>query len=122
MTHIARELCGGQTCITPDAATFANADVTPWLEKSYTVNDDWVAEDRRKLLAFGRDLLNSDYAGHRLTIQLFTQSPPFAQLAAVCRDFDWDGPVGLVGAADDLSLSDGGSLGGSKTSQRSTVC
>ena len=30
----------------------------------------------RKLLAFARDLLNSDYAGHRLTFQLFAQSPP----------------------------------------------
>jgi 4-hydroxyphenylacetate 3-monooxygenase len=103
MMHIARELCGGQICITPDAATFANPDVGPWLEKFYTVNDDWVAEDRRKLLAFGRDLLNSDYAGHRLTFQLFAQSPPFAQLAAVYRNFDWDGPLGLVKAAADLS-------------------
>jgi len=103
MMHIARELCGGQICITPDAATFANPDVAPWLEKFYTVNDDWVADDRRKLLAFGRDLLNSDYAGHRLTFQLFAQSPPFAQLAAVYRNFDWDGPLGLVKAAASLS-------------------
>ncbi len=51
---------------------------------------NWVAEDRRKLLAFARDLLNSDYAGHRLTFQLFAQSPPFAHLAAVYRNFDWD--------------------------------
>ena len=42
---------------------------------------DWEAEDRRRLLAFARDLLNSDYAGHRLTFQLFAQSPPFAHLA-----------------------------------------
>jgi 4-hydroxyphenylacetate 3-monooxygenase len=103
MMHIARELCGGQICITPDAATFANPDVASWLEKFYTVNDDWAADDRRKLLAFGRDLLNSDYAGHRLTFQLFAQSPPFAQLAAVYRNFDWDGPLGLVKAAADLS-------------------
>jgi 4-hydroxyphenylacetate 3-monooxygenase len=103
MMHIARELCGGQICITPDAATFANPDVAPWLEKFYTVSGDWVADDRRKLLAFGRDLLNSDYAGHRLTFQLFAQSPPFAQLAAVYRSFDWDGPLGLVKAAADLS-------------------
>ena len=31
--------------------------------KSYTLNDNWLAEDRRKLLAVARDLLNSDYAG-----------------------------------------------------------
>jgi hypothetical protein len=59
--------------------------------------------DRRKLLAFARDLLNSDYAGHRLTFQLFAQSPPFAQLAAVYRNFDFDGPLGLVKAAAGLS-------------------
>ena len=105
MMHIARELCGGQICITPDAATFAHPDVAPWLTKYYTVNDNWAAEDRRKLLAFGRDLLNSDYAGHRLTFQLFAQSPPFAQLAAVYRNFDWAGPLDLVKAA--AGLSDG---------------
>ena len=68
----------------------------PWLEKFYTINEDWAAEDRRKLLAFARDLLNSDYAGHRLTFQLFAQSPPFAHLAAVYRNFDWDGPLDFV--------------------------
>ncbi|MFT3986026.1 4-hydroxyphenylacetate 3-hydroxylase C-terminal domain-containing protein [Aestuariivirga sp.] len=41
-------------------------------------------------LALARDLLNSDYAGHRLTFQLFAQSPPFAQSAAVYRTFDWN--------------------------------
>jgi 4-hydroxyphenylacetate 3-monooxygenase len=103
MVHIARELCGGQICITPDAATFADPDVAPWLEKYYSINDNWVADDRRKLLAFARDLLNSDYAGHRLTFQLFAQSPPFAQLGAVYRSFDFDGPLGLVKSAADLS-------------------
>ncbi len=93
MMHIARELCGGQICITPDAATFRNAEAAPWLEKYYTVNEDWAAEDRRRLLAFARDLLNSDYAGHRLTFQLFAQSPPFAHLAAVWRSFDWRTPL-----------------------------
>ncbi|RZL83618.1 MAG: 4-hydroxyphenylacetate 3-hydroxylase [Rhodococcus sp. (in: high G+C Gram-positive bacteria)] len=109
MMHIARELCGGQICITPDAATFADPDVAPWLEKFYSINDNWVADDRRKLLAFARDLLNSDYAGHRLTFQLFAQSPPFAQLAAVYRNFDFDGPLGLVKAVAGLSDNvDGG--------------
>jgi 4-hydroxyphenylacetate 3-monooxygenase len=37
------------------------------------VNDEWTADDRRRLLALARDLLNSDYAGHRLTFQLFAQ-------------------------------------------------
>ena len=103
MMHIARELCGGQICVTPDKAAFDAPETKPWLDKFYTVNDDWVAEDRRKLLAFARDLLNSDYAGHRLTFQLFAQSPPFAHLAAVYRNFDWDGPLDFVKKAANLS-------------------
>ncbi len=103
MMHIARELCGGQICVTPDSACFEAPETRPWLEKFYTVNEDWVAEDRRKLLAFARDLLNSDYAGHRLTFQLFAQSPPFAHLAAVYRNFDWDGPLEFVKKSAGLS-------------------
>ena len=103
MMHVARELCGGQICVTPDAAAFAHPDTKPWLDKFYTVNEDWVADDRRKLLAFARDILNSDYAGHRLTFQLFAQSPPFAHLAAVYRNFDWDGPLELVKTSAGLS-------------------
>jgi len=103
MMHIARELCGGQICVTPDKACFEAPETRPWMEKFYSVNEDWVAEDRRKLLAFARDLLNSDYAGHRLTFQLFAQSPPFAHLAAVYRNFDWDGPLAFVRQAAGLS-------------------
>lgn len=103
MMHIARELCGGQICITPDSATFNSPDVGGWLDKYYSINEDWVAEDRRKLLAFARDLLNSDYAGHRLTFQLFAQSPPFAHLEAVYRNFDFDGPLDFVQKAAGLS-------------------
>jgi len=89
MMHICRELMGGQICVTPDIATFEASETKPWLQKFYSINDVWAAEDRRKLLAFARDLLNSDYAGHRLTFQLFAQSPPFAHLAAIYRNFDW---------------------------------
>jgi 4-hydroxyphenylacetate 3-monooxygenase len=103
LMHIARELCGGQICITPDQAAFVAPETRPWLEKYYSVNESWVAEDRRKLLALARDLLNSDYAGHRLTFQLFAQSPPFAHLAAVYRNFDWEGPLQFVRKAADLS-------------------
>jgi 4-hydroxyphenylacetate 3-monooxygenase len=103
MMHIARELCGGQICVTPDKASFDSPATKPWLDKFYTVNDDWVADDRRKLLAFARDLLNSDYAGHRLTFQLFAQAPPFAHLAAVYRSFDWEGPLQFVQHAAGLS-------------------
>lgn len=103
MMHVARELCGGQICVTPDAATFAAEGTAPWMEKYYSVNERWEASDRRKLLAFARDLINSDYAGHRLTFHLFAQSPPFAHLAAVYRAFDFEGPLDLVRRAADLS-------------------
>src|SRR5580693_7342064 len=103
MMHIARELCGGQICITPDAASFAHPVAGKWLNKFYSVNEEWVAEDRRKLLAFARDLLNSDYAGHRLTFQLFAQSPPFAHLASVYNNFDWSGPLEFVRKSAGLS-------------------
>ena len=103
MMHTARELCGGQICVTPDAASFAHPETKPWLDKYYTINEHWVADDRRKLLAFARDMLNSDYAGHRLTFQLFAQAPPFAHLGAVYRSFDWDGPLDFVQKAAGLS-------------------
>jgi 4-hydroxyphenylacetate 3-monooxygenase len=103
MMHVARELCGGQICLTPDSASFDNPETRPWLEKYYSLNDEWAAEDRRRLLAFARDLLNSDYAGHRLTFQLFAQSPPFAHLGAVYRNFDFDGPLDFVKRAAGLS-------------------
>ena len=61
------------------------------------------AEDRRKLLAFARDLMNSDYAGHRLTFQLFAQSPPFAHLNAVYNNFDFSGPLDFVRNSAGLS-------------------
>ena len=73
------------------------------MKKFYSINEEWLADDRRKLLVFARDLLNSDYAGHRLTFQLFAQSPPFANLAAVYRNFDWGGPFACVTQAAGLS-------------------
>ena len=103
MMHLCRELCGGQICVTPDFAAFQDPETAPWLEKYYTINADWRSEDRRRLLAFARDLLNSDYAGHRLTFQLFAQSPPFANLAAVYRNFDWDAPLRFVHKSAGLS-------------------
>ncbi len=103
MVHLARELCGGQICVTPDHASFVDPEIKPWLDKYYTVNEDWQAEDRRKLLAFGRDLLNSDYAGHRITFELFAQSPPFAHLNAVYNNFDFSGPLDFVRKAAGLS-------------------
>jgi 4-hydroxyphenylacetate 3-monooxygenase len=103
MMHIARDLCGGQICVTPNAASFRNPDLAPWLQKYYTINERWAADDRRKLLAYARDLLNSDYAGHRLTFNLFAQSPGFAHLLAVYRNFDFDDAVAFVQRSADLS-------------------
>ncbi|MDA8000551.1 MAG: 4-hydroxyphenylacetate 3-hydroxylase family protein [Alphaproteobacteria bacterium] len=103
MMHLARELCGGQICVTPDKASFEAPETRPWLEKYYSINEEWLSDDRRKLLAFARDLLNSDYAGHRLTFQLFAQSPPFAHLAAVYRNFDWNEPLRFVKHSAGLS-------------------
>jgi 4-hydroxyphenylacetate 3-monooxygenase len=96
-------LCGGQICLTPSAASFAAAGPGQWLEKFYTLNDNWHAEDRRKLLAFARDLLNSDHAGHRLTFVQFAQSPHFNHLNAVYNAFDFSGPLEFVKKAADLS-------------------
>ncbi|MDH3688880.1 MAG: 4-hydroxyphenylacetate 3-hydroxylase family protein [Gammaproteobacteria bacterium] len=103
MMHLTRELCGGQICITPDLATFQAPDTKPWMTKYYSINENWVAEDRRKLLAFARDLVNSDYAGHRVTFNLFAQSPPFAHLNAVYNNFDFSGPLEFVKKAAGLS-------------------
>jgi 4-hydroxyphenylacetate 3-monooxygenase len=55
MMHIARELCGGQICVTPDSAVFDHPETKKWMDKYYTVNDEWQAEDRSKLLALARD-------------------------------------------------------------------
>jgi 4-hydroxyphenylacetate 3-monooxygenase len=103
MMHLARELCGGQICVTPDHASFEHPDIKPWLDKYYSVNEAWSAEDRRRLLAFARDLLNSDYAGHRLTFELFAQSPPFAHLNAVYTNFDFKPALAFVKQAAGLS-------------------
>jgi len=103
MMHIARELCGGQICVTPDSAVFDHPETKKWMDKYYTVNDEWQAEDRRKLLALARDALNSAYAGHRLTFQLFAQSAPFAQSAAVYRTFDWNHALKFAQKAGGLS-------------------
>ncbi|MEM7070955.1 MAG: 4-hydroxyphenylacetate 3-hydroxylase family protein [Pseudomonadota bacterium] len=103
MMHLTRELCGGQICVTPNVSAFESDETGEWLKKYYSINAQWQSEDRRKLLAFGRDLLNSSYAGHRLTFHLFAQSPPFAHLGAVYRNFDWKNALDFVKKSADLS-------------------
>ncbi len=93
--HACRDLLGGQLCVTPNAAAFADPEEAVWLDK-YLAIGEVGAEDRRRLFAFARDLLNSDYAGHRLTFQLFAQSPRFSHLLAVYNNYDFDGPADLV--------------------------
>jgi 4-hydroxyphenylacetate 3-monooxygenase len=100
--HTARDLCGGQMCVTPSAAAFRDPEGGPWLHKYYAIGDI-DAEERRKLLAFARDLMDSDYAGHRMTFQLFAQSPPFAHLLAVYNNYDFAGPLDLVRRSAGLS-------------------
>lgn len=103
MMHIARELCGGQICVTPNVAAFDTDGPAHWLDKFYSINEAWQSDDRRKLLAFARDLLNSDYAGHRLTFVQFAQAPHFNHLAAVYASFDFSGPLEFVRKSAGLS-------------------
>jgi len=91
MMHLVRDLCGCQASLVPSAAAFRAPGPRDWLSKYFRVGDI-EAEDRRKMLAYARDLLNSDYAGHRLTFQLFAQSPPFSHLLAVYNNYDF-GPA-----------------------------
>ena len=56
-----------------------------------------------QMMHVARDLVNSDYAGHRLTFQLFAQSPPFAHLLAVYREFDFDAAAELAREAAGIS-------------------
>jgi 4-hydroxyphenylacetate 3-monooxygenase len=95
MMHLVRDLCGCQLSLIPSAATFRQADPGAWLAKYLRVGE-WDADDRRKLFAYARDLVNSDYAGHRLTFQLFAQSPPFSHLLAVYNNYDFDWAMDLV--------------------------
>ncbi len=117
MMHLTRELCGGQICVTPDSASFEAPDIKPWMDKYYTINEEWESEDRRKLLAFARDLVNSDYAGHRLTFNLFAQSPPFAHLNAVYVNFDFSKPLEFVKKSAGLSDK---VLGANKRQEKTT--
>jgi 4-hydroxyphenylacetate 3-monooxygenase len=102
MMHLTRELCGCQVSLMPSESTFRDPEAGPWLEKFFRVGDV-DAEERRKLFAFARDLVNSDYAGHRLTFQLFAQAPPFAHLLAVYNNYDFEPAASLVRAAAGLA-------------------
>ncbi len=100
--HILRDLCGCQVSLMPSKAMFDSPGAGEWLRKYFTIGEI-PAEERRKLFALARDLLNSDYAGHRLTFQLFAQSPPFSHLLAVYNNYDFTGPLDLVARYSDVA-------------------
>lgn len=104
IVHLVRDLSGCQISLLPSAETFADPEVGPWLQKYFRVGDI-EAEDRRKLLAFIRDLVNSDYATHRLTFQLFAQSPPFSHQLAVYNNYDFGPATELVRRAADMTAA-----------------
>ena len=78
--HIARELCGGQICVSLNVAMFESPETKPWMNKYHTINEHWVAEDQWKLLAFAWDLLNSDYASRQLTFHFLHNRPHLRNL------------------------------------------
>jgi 4-hydroxyphenylacetate 3-monooxygenase len=100
--HVVRDICGCQVSLMPSKAMFDSADGGEWLRKYFTIGEI-PAEERRKLFALARDLLNSDYAGHRLTFQLFAQSPPFSHLLAVYNNYDFSGPLDVVARYSDVA-------------------
>jgi 4-hydroxyphenylacetate 3-monooxygenase len=100
--HLVRDLLGCQASLMPSKAMFDSPGAGDWLKKYFTIGEI-PAEERRKLFALARDLLNSDYAGHRLTFQLFAQSPPFSHLLAVYNNYDFSGPLDLVARYSDVA-------------------
>ncbi|SDI17064.1 4-hydroxyphenylacetate 3-hydroxylase family protein [Alteribacillus bidgolensis] len=102
MAHLTRELVGGQLAVTPDSVTLSDPAIKGYIDKYYSVGEEWSAEERGKLLYFARDLLNSSYAGHRTTFELFAQSPPFAQQMAAFSSFDMEPQREMVKKAANL--------------------
>lgn len=106
MMHLVRDLSGCQISLVPSASTFAHPEAAPWLAKYFSIGKV-SGDQRRKLLAFARDLLNSDYANHRLTFQLFAQSPPFSHLLAVYNNYDFEPATDLALRAARIPTEEG---------------
>ncbi len=73
--------------------------------KYFTIGEIPAEERLQALLPWPVTCSISDYAGHRLTFQLFAQSPPFSHLLAVYNNYDFSGPrstwsPGTFGVAD----------------------
>ena len=45
---------GGQIYVTPDFAAFRDPETAAWLDKYYSIDEDWQSEDRRRLLDVAR--------------------------------------------------------------------
>lgn len=101
MMHLVRDLSDCQISLVPSASSFENPEIADTLNKYFTVGDD-DGHERRKMLTFARDLLNSHYAGHRLTFQLFAQSPPFSHQLAMYNNYDFGAVSDLVHQAANL--------------------
>lgn len=104
MMHLVRDLSGCQISLVPSASSFENPEIAETLNKYFTVGDD-DGHERRKMLTFARDLLNSHYAGHRLTFQLFAQSPPFSHQLAMYNNYDFSAVSDLVQQAANLGTN-----------------
>src|ERR1700745_1285913 len=65
--HILRDLCGCQVSLMPSKAMFDSPGAGDWLRKYFRLGEI-PAEERRKLFVLARELLNSDYAGHRMIL------------------------------------------------------
>lgn len=102
MSHLSRELVGGQLAVTPDIETMMMPEIEHYMDQYYSL-DGWDKQDRAKLLYFARDLLNSSAAGHLVTFELFAQAPPFAQYGHVYQHADLDTARDLVKNAANLS-------------------
>ena len=106
IVHTVRDVAGCQMSLIPSAAQFSDPETAPWLSKYFAVGSV-DAEERRKLLAFGRDLVNSEYATHRLAFQLFAQSPPFSHRLALYNNYDFEPTTSLLMDAAKLKTVDG---------------
>lgn len=102
MSHLSRELVGGQLAVTPDMETMKMPEIEHYMDQYYAL-DGWNKEDRARLLYFARDLLNSSTAGHLVTFELFAQAPPFAQYGHVYSHADLNYARDLVKKAANLS-------------------
>ena len=86
----------------PVGRAFRDPEVGPWLEKFYPIKRTSTPRTGASSSP-SRATSQLRLRGHRLTFQLFAQSPPFAHLLAVYNNYDFSGPLELVRKAAGLS-------------------